>query len=173
MQRDRKQTSGCPGLVVGGCAQMAVTAQWVQGFLLLWWKCSVLDGVVVSQNWECTKCRWIGHLQMDIFLLWPSSHNMHVYQIILNFYNAVCQLLLRFSCSVMSDSLRPHGLQHASPTVCSNYLPQFAQTHVHWVGDAIQPSHPLSSPSPPAFSLSQHQGLFQWVSSSHQVAKVL
>ena len=52
-------------------------------------------------------------------------------------------------------------------------LPDFTQTHVHWVGDAIQPSHPLSSPSPPAFSLSQHQGLFQWVSSSYQVAKVL
>ena len=48
-----------------------------------------------------------------------------------------------------------------------------AQTHVHWVGDAIQSSHPLSSPSPPAFSLSQHQGLFQWVSSLCQVAKVL
>ena len=47
------------------------------------------------------------------------------------------------------------------------------QTHVHQVGDAIQPFHPLSSPSPPAFNLSQHQGLFQWVSSSHQVAKVL
>ena len=47
------------------------------------------------------------------------------------------------------------------------------KTHVHWVSDAIQPSHPLSSPSPPAFSLSQNQGLFQWVSSSHQVAKVL
>ena len=52
-------------------------------------------------------------------------------------------------------------------------LPEFTQTHVHWVGDAIQPSHPLSSPSPPALSLSQHQGLFQWVSSSHQVAKIL
>ena len=47
------------------------------------------------------------------------------------------------------------------------------QTHVHCVGDAIQPSHPLSSPSPPAFHLSQHQGLFQWVSSSHELAKVL
>ena len=47
------------------------------------------------------------------------------------------------------------------------------QTHVHWVRDAIQPSHPLSSPSPPVFNLSQHQGLFQWVSSSHQLAKVL
>ena len=52
-------------------------------------------------------------------------------------------------------------------------LLEFTQTHVHWVGDAIQPSHPLSSPSPPALSLSQHQGLFKWVSSSHQVAKVL
>ena len=52
-------------------------------------------------------------------------------------------------------------------------LQEFTQTHVHWVGDAIQPSHPLSSPSPPALNLSQHQGLFKWVSSSHQVAKVL
>ena len=49
---------------------------------------------------------------------------------------------------------------------------EFAQTHVHWVGAAIQPFHPLSSPSP-AFNLTQHQGLFQWVDSSHQVAKVL
>ena len=52
-----------------------------------------------------------------------------------------------------------------------HYLPEFAQIHVHWVGDAIQPSRPLSSPSPPAFNLSQHQGLFQWVSFSHHVAK--
>ena len=52
-------------------------------------------------------------------------------------------------------------------------LLEFTQTHVHWVADAIQPSHPLSSPSPPAFNLSQHQGLFKWASSSHQVAKVL
>ena len=52
-------------------------------------------------------------------------------------------------------------------------LPESTQTHVHWVGDAIQPSHPLSSPSPPALNPSQHQGLFQWVNSSRQVAKVL
>ena len=52
-------------------------------------------------------------------------------------------------------------------------LLDLAQTHVHSVGDAIQPSHPQSSPSPSAFSLSQHQGLFKWVSSLHQVAKVL
>ena len=52
-------------------------------------------------------------------------------------------------------------------------LPEFTQTHAHWVSNAIQPSHPLSSPSPPAFNLSQHQCLFKWVSSSHHVAKVL
>ena len=52
-------------------------------------------------------------------------------------------------------------------------LPEFTQTHVYWVGDAIQPSHSLSSPSPPAFNLSPNQGLFKWVSSSHKVAKVL
>ena len=52
-------------------------------------------------------------------------------------------------------------------------LPEFIQTHVHWVSDAILPSHLLLSPSPPAFNLSRHQGLFKWVSSSHQVAKIL
>ena len=69
-----------------------------------------------------------------------------------------------------TDSLRPHGLQHARPP-CS--LPELTQTHVHWVGDAIQPSHPLSSPSPPTPNPSQHQSLFQRVNSSHEVAKVL
>ena len=54
-----------------------------------------------------------------------------------------------------------------------HYLLEFGQIHVHWVDDAIQSSHPLSPPSLPALNLSQHQGLFQWVSSSHQVAKGL
>ena len=52
-------------------------------------------------------------------------------------------------------------------------LSEFTQTHVHWVGDSIQSSHPLLSPFPPALNLSQHQGLFKWVSSLHQVAKIL
>ena len=72
------------------------------------------------------------------------------------------------------------GVWLCGPMDCStpglpvhHHLPEFTQTQVHWVGDAIQPSHPLSSPSLPALNLSQHQGLFQWVSSSHQVAKVL
>ena len=67
----------------------------------------------------------------------------------------------------MSNS-RLHGL---TGFFVLHYLPKFAQTHVHQVGDAIQPSHPLSSPSAPAPNPSQHQSLFQWVSSSHQVVK--
>ena len=54
-----------------------------------------------------------------------------------------------------------------------HHLPEFTQTHIHRVGDAIQPSHPLSSPSPPAPNPSQHQSLFQWVNSLHEVTKVL
>ena len=67
--------------------------------------------------------------------------------------------LLLFGRSVMIDSLRPHGLQHARLPIL-HHLPELAQVHVHWVNDAIQPSYPLSSPSPPAFNLSRHQGLF-------------
>ena len=72
-----------------------------------------------------------------------------------------CQTL----CNPMDCSMPGFSVHH--------HLPELAQTHVHWVSDAIQPFHPLLSPSPPAFNLSQHQGLFQWVSSSHQGAKVL
>ena len=78
----------------------------------------------------------------------------------------------QFSHSVVSDSATPWiAARQASPV--HHQLPESTQTHVHWVGDAIQPSHPLSSPSPPALKLSQHQGLFKWVSSLRQVAKVL
>ena len=66
----------------------------------------------------------------------------------------------QFSCSVVSDSLRPHESQRARPP-CPTPIPEFTQTHVHRVSDAIQPSHPLSSPSPPALNPSQHQSLFQ------------
>ena len=81
--------------------------------------------------------------------------------------------MLLSSRSVVSDSLRPHGLQHArspcpspTPGACSNSCPS-----TRWCHPTL--SHPLSSPSPPAFNLSQHQGLFQGVSSSHQVARLL
>ena len=73
--------------------------------------------------------------------------------------------LLLFSRSVMSDSLQPMDCSTPGFPVLHHLL-EFAQTHVHWVSDAIQPSHPLLPPSPPALNLSQHQGLFQWVDSA-------
>ena len=83
-------------------------------------------------------------------------------------------------CLSAVSSVAQSCLTLCDPMDCStpgllvhHQLPELTQTHVHWVGDAIQPSHPLLPPSPPDFSLSQHQGLFKWVSSLHQVAKVL
>ena len=82
-------------------------------------------------------------------------------------------------------SVQFSSVAQSCPTLCDpmnrsmpglpvhHQLPEFTQTHVHRVGDAIQPSHPLSSPFPPAANPSQHQSLFQWVNSSHEVAKVL
>ena len=95
-----------------------------------------------------------------------------------------------FCCFLSSLNMNQPSVQFSSvtqlcPTFCDpmnrstpglpvhHQLPEFTQTHVHQVSDAIQPSHPLSSPSPPAPKPSQHQGLFQWVNSSHEVAKVL
>ena len=87
---------------------------------------------------------------------------------------------MRFSYSVQFSSVPQSCPTLCDPMNCSmpglpvhHQLPEFTQTHVHRIGDAIQPSHPLSSPSPPAPNPSQHQSLFQWVSSSHKVAKVL
>ena len=66
------------------------------------------------------------------------------------------------------------SMNHSMPGLpVHQQLPESTQTHVHWVSDTIQPSHPLSFPSPPAPNPSQHQGLFQWVNSLHQVAKIL
>ena len=84
----------------------------------------------------------------------------------------ICMVSVQLSSvTQLCPTLQPHGLQPGFPV--HHQLPQLAQTHGHQISDAIQPSHPLSSPSPPAFNLSQQQGLFHWVSSSHQVAKVL
>ena len=103
-----------------------------------------------------------------------------------NFYNFLL-LTLRFFISSFSGYFRCQfsSVAQYCPTLCNpmncstpglpvyHQLPEFTQTHIHQVGDAIQPSHPLSSPSPPAPNPSQHQSLFQWVNSSHEVAKVL
>ena len=108
----------------------------------------------------------------------------------LDSFCSILKILFSIFCPLLLFSLVQFSVQFSSvtqscPTLCDpmnrstpglpihHQLPEFTQTNIHWVGDAIQPSHPLSSPSPPTFNLSQHQGLFQWVSSLHQVAKVL
>ena len=81
---------------------------------------------------------------------------------------------VQFSLVSQSRPTLCDPMKHGIPGLPAHlHLLEFTQPHVHRVGDAIQPSYPLSSPSPPAFNLSQHQGLFKWVSSSHQMAKVL
>ena len=91
----------------------------------------------------------------------------------------------KYSISSVTIKIQFGSVTKLCPTLCNpmncstpglpvhHQLPESTQTHVHWVSNAIHPSHPLSSPSPPALNLSQHQGLFKWVNTSHQVAKVL
>ena len=109
-------------------------------------------------------------------LLWP-VHSLHKTLLVFALLHFVFQGQVG---SVQFGSVSQSGLTLCDPMNCSmpglpvyHQLSEFTQTHVHWVGDAIQPSHPLSSPSPPALNLSQHQDLFKWVRSLHQVAKVL
>jgi len=97
----------------------------------------------------------------------------------------VCVCVSVYVCVFVCISVQFSSVAHSCPTLCDpmnhstpglpvhHQLLEFTQTHVHRVSDAIQPSHPLSFPSPPAPNPSQHQGLFQWVNSSHEVAKVL
>ena len=95
------------------------------------------------------------------------KHNIQKVRIMAHQFSSV-----QFSRSVMSDSLQ--RMNHSTPGLPVHHqLPEFTQTHVHRVSDAIQPSHPLLSPSPPVPNPSKHQSLFQWVNSSHEVAKVL
>ena len=133
------------------------------------------------------KSCWLSILHMIIWNRFPcfqkfpccsfhTSHPLlpspHVHKSILCVCFSIQFSSVQFSCSVVSDSLQPHESQHARPPV-HHQLPEFTQTHVHRVSDAIQPSHPLSYPSPPAPNPSQDQGLCHWVNSSHEVAKVL
>ena len=108
---------------------------------------------VIAWNWKQPRCSSTGAwLNSDTFTPWNTQ------------FSSVAQLGPTL-CDPMDCSTPGFPVHHQ--------LLELIQTHVHCVGDAIQPSHPLSSPFPPAFNHSQHQGLFKWVSSSYQVAKVL
>ena len=83
-------------------------------------------------------------------------------------------LTIQFSSVTQSCPTLCNSMNLSMPVLPVHHqIPEFTQTHIHWVSDAIQPSHPLSSPSPPAPNPSQNQSLFQWVNSLHEVAKVL
>ena len=121
-------------------------------------------GKTLSLLWRSsvdTLAKWspaTNHIEMNVSL-WMRGTQYHFWK-----FSSVTP-----SCLTLCDSI-----DCSMPGLPVHHqLPEPTQIHVHWVGDAIQTSRPLSSPSPAAFNLSQHQALFQWVSSSHQVAKVL
>ena len=121
---------------------------------------------------------WVA--QISIFILCILSYRKYKLYTSLKDWQHICGFVVFSEPSVQFSSVTQLWLtlcdtvNRSTPGLPVHHqLPEFTQIHVHRVGDAIQPSHPLSSPSPPAPDPSQHQGLFQWVSSWHQVAKVL
>ena len=123
---------------------MASSTQWIW----VWanWDSEGQGGLACCSPWGCKESD-----------MTESLYNNNVFQ-----FSSVAQPCPTL-CDPMDCSMPGFPVHHQ--------LPEFTQTDVHGVGDAIQPSHPLLSPSPPTFNLSQHQGLFKWVSSLHQVAK--
>ena len=112
--------------------------------------------VVTVKRWACSwkPVCWVGKY-------WQGRRQKSFSSVQVRSVTQLCLIL----CDLMACSMPGFSVHHQ--------LPELAQTHVHCVSDAIQSSHSLSSPSPPAFNLAQHDGLFHWVSSLHQVAKVL
>ena len=142
----------------------------------------------MSSSYTLYNCPMFFNLLTDFCLLLDVFRSLTIKAIIdvrafyANFHLFIS--LISFSCLPVG-SVPFNSVTQSCPTLCNpmdcstpglpvhHQLPELTQTHVNWVGDAIQPSHPLSSPYLPAFNLSQHQSLFKWVSSLHQVAKVL
>ena len=128
----------------------------------------------IHLGWPYTA--WLGFTELDrlvvhvirlVNFLWSHTYS----PIFLDSMNlsSVQFISVAQSCSTLCDPMN-----RSMPGLPVHHqLPEFTQTHIHRISDAIQPSHPLSSPSPPAPNPSQHQSLFQWVNSSHEVAKVL
>ena len=114
-----------------------------------------------------SKSLWVYFIYSSMYTVIPNSYFIPPplsFLITISSVSSVAQSCLTL-CDPMDCSMPGFPAHHQ--------LLELAQTHVHWVSDAIQPSHPLSSPSPPTFNLSQHQSLFKWVNSLHQVATVL
>ena len=127
-----------------------------------------LKNTLGSRNWM--------DFSFSLFKLWNVYRSNFVFNLCIGALQCCTMKWISYQFSSVAQSY----LTLCDPQNCStlglpvhHQLPEFTQTHVHRVNDAIQPSHPLSSPSPPAPNPSQHQSLFQWVNSSHEVAKVL
>ena len=120
---------------------------------------------------------YLRHSLGVLYLMAISSYNSNIFSnysvpsTLRSSLYVLCQSV-QFSHSVIYHSLLPMNCSTPGIPVHHQLL-ALTQAHIYWVGDAIQPSHPLSSPSPPAFNLSQHHGLLWWVSFLHQVAKIL
>ena len=148
------------------------------------WAINVYGNSVYHSKWcqELPMKKWV--ILKDFHSIWPNQCSQQQMSHMIRSSEFSDPLTLN-SNGKLSQSFQFSSVAQSCPTLwdpmdCSmlglhvhHQPPKFTQTHVHWVGDAIKPSHPLSSPSLPALNLSQHQGLFQWVSSSHQVAKLL
>ena len=143
--------------------------------------CTAVQGVANSRTWlrDWTELNWVSRRRVrrwctSLIQDSPPRSSFTFGQLSCFFLNTWLVHSVQFSSVTQSCPTLCNPMNHSTPSLPVHHqLPESTQTHVHWVGDAIQPSHPLSSPSPPALNLSQHQGLFKWVSSSHQVAKVL
>ena len=164
--------------------------RWILNFKIITaGNCKILESIWMSSKWK-----WLLVVNMVIFeVIFLRSNNWKL--MCLHRSSDWCETKLSWLNSqgrVVSFQVElgmlyqsVSSVAESCPTLCDpmdcsmpglpvhHQFPEFTQTHGHWVGDAIQPSHPLSSPSPPAFNLSQPQGLFQWVSSKHQMARVL
>ena len=148
-------------------------------------ECPSLDDKLFGWS-ACNPCSVDNHL--GIFVVGPCQTHFlqrsHIFKLICNEVCVFSKILFiqqrKFFVLSVQSSRSVTSNSFCDPMDCStpgfpvhHQLPELAQTHVHRVSDAIQTSGPLSSPSPPALNLSQHQGLLQWVTSSHQVAQAL
>ena len=124
----------------------------------------ILDWVAMPSSKKSSWPRNWNHISCGVFTTEPLRKHLYIHIYAYIYISSVVQLCLTL-CNPMDCSMPGFPVHHQ--------ILEFTQTHVHRVSDAIQPSHPLSSPSPPAPNPSQHQGFFQWVNSSHEVAKVL
>ena len=116
---------------------------------------------------------WVTKSQTQLSTPALCSCSLHSIRFLLQFLD-ILYLSVQFSSVAQSCPTLCDPMSRSTPGLPVHHqLPEFTQTHVHRVSDAIQPSHPLSAPSPPAPNPSQHHSLFQWVNSSHEVAKVL